>query len=177
MATLLSGKMATLLYGRRSIVRRTATIGGRIVIVALVMIFGAACAPKSAPRACLQFSADLMPDLAGGLIRKDFRIANAWAVKSDQMIDSSGVKFPAYFLSADIVAPSGEAVVGTWVTTQITKPGLIYSVSPLAKKYSSWAQVGDPSTAGITIETPGAKESVSCVLTGRGSSPKAGVSP
>ena len=99
-------------------------------------------------------------------------MANAWAVKSDQMIDSSGVKFPAYFLSADIIAPSGEAAVGTWVTTEVTKPGLIYSVSPQAKKYTSWAQVGDPSTVGISMETPGAKESVSCVLSGRASSPK-----
>jgi hypothetical protein len=148
------------------------TIGGRIVLVALVIIVGAACGPKSAPRACLQFSADLMPDLAGGLIRKDFRIANAWAVKSDQMVDSSGVKFPAYFLSADIVAPSGEAVVGTWVTTEIAKPGLIYSVSPQAKKYTSWAQVGDSSTAGITMETPGAKESIACVLNNRTGPPK-----
>ena len=169
--------MATLLYGRRSIVRRTVTVGNRITYVALVMIVSAACAPKSAPRACLQFSADLMPDLAGGLIRKDFRIANAWAVKSDQMIDSSGVKFPAYFLSADIVAPSGEAVVGTWVTTEISKPGLIYSVSPQAKKYSSWAQAGDASTAGITINTPGAKESVACVLNNRPASPQSGVTP
>ena len=169
--------MATPLYGRRSIVRRTATIGGRIAVVALVMIVGTACGPKSAPRACLQFSADLMPDLAAGLIRKDFRIANAWAVKSDQMIDSSGVKFPAYFLSADIVAPSGEAVVGTWVTTEITKPGLIYSVSPQAKKYTSWAKAGDASTAGISMESAGAKESVACVLSGRATSPQAGVAP
>ena len=169
--------MATPLLGRRSIVRRTATIGGRILLVALVMIVGSACGPKSSPRACLQFSADLMPDLAGGLIRKDFRIANAWAVKSDQMIDSSGVKFPAYFLSADIVAPSGEAVVGTWVTTEITKPGLIYSVSPQAKKYTSWAQAGDASTAGITIQSAGAKESVACVLNNRPASPQAGVTP
>jgi hypothetical protein len=169
--------MATLLYGRRSIVRRTATIVGRITLVALVMIVGAACGPKSAPSACLQFSADLMPDLAGGLIRKDFRIANAWAVKSDHMIDSSGVKFPAYFLSADIVAPSGEAVVGTWVTTEITKAGLIYSVSPQAKKYSSWAQARDSSTAGISMATAGAKESIGCVLNGRPKSPQAGVSP
>ena len=169
--------MATLLYGRRSIVRRTVTVGNRITYVALVMIVSAACAPKSAPRACLQFSADLMPDLAGGLIRKDFRIANAWAVKSDQMINSSGVKFPAYFLSADIVAPSGEAVVGTWVTTEIAKPGLIYSVSPQAKKYSSWAQAGDASTARITIDTPGAKESVACVLNNRPALPQKGVTP
>jgi hypothetical protein len=164
--------MATPIVDRRSIARRTATIGGRISFVALLMILGAACGRTAAPKACLQFSSDLMPDLAGGLIRKDFRVANAWAVKSDQMIDSSGVKFPAYFLSADIVAPSGEAVVGTWVTTEITKPGLIYSVSPQAKKYSSWAQAGDPSTAGITMETAGAKESISCVLNGRASSPK-----
>ena len=167
--------MATPLHGRRSIVRRTVTIGGRIALVALVMIIGAACGPKSAPRACLQFSADLMPDLAGGLIRKDFRIANAWAVKSDQMIDSSGVKFPAYFLSADIVAPSGEAVVGTWVTTEIAKPGLIWSVSPLAQKYTTWAKAGDASTAGITIDTQGAKESVACVLNNRPASPQPGV--
>ena len=57
-------------------------------------------------------------------------------VGGDQMIDSSGVKFPAYFLSADIIASSGEAVPGTWITTEITKPGLIFSVSPQAKKYS-----------------------------------------
>lgn len=163
--------MATPTVDRRSIVRTT-TIGGRIAFALLVMILGAACGRTSAPKACFQFSSDLMPDLAGGMIRKDFRVANAWAVKSDQMIDSSGVKFPAYFLSADIVAPSGEAVVGTWVTTEITKPGLIYSVSPQAKKYTSWAQVGAPSTVGFSMETPGAKESVSCVLSGRPGSPK-----
>jgi hypothetical protein len=118
-----------------------------------------------------------MPDLAGGLIRKDFRIANAWAVKSDQMIDSSGVKFPAYFLSADIIAPSGEAVVGTWVTTEVTKPGLIYSISPQAKKYSSWAQAGDASTAGITMQSAGAKESVACVLNSRPATPQTGTTP
>ena len=160
------------MLSKRSIVRRAATIGGRIAFVAVVMIFGASCGRTDAPKACLQFSPDLMPDLAGGMIRKDFRIANAWAVKSDQMIDSSGVKFPAYFLSADIIAPSGEAVVGTWVTTEITKPGLIYSVSPQAKKYTSWAQAGDASTAGITMETKGAKESVACVLEGRSGSGK-----
>ena len=171
------GKMATPLYGRRSIVRRTATIGGRIALVALVMIVGAACGRTSAPKQCLQFSSDLMPDLAGGLVRKDFRIANAWAVKSDQMIDSSGVKFPAYFLSADIVAPSGEAVVGTWVTTEITKPGLIYSVSPLAQKYTTWAKAGDASTAGINMDSPGAKESAACVLNNRPASPQTGVTP
>jgi hypothetical protein len=169
--------MASHLMDKRSVVTRTAASGGRIVLVALVMIFDAACKAAPPPNACLQFSSDLMPDLAGGLIRKDFRIANAWAVKSDQMIDSSGVKFPAYFLSADIVAPSGEAVPATWVTTEITKPGLIYSVSPQARKYTSWAKAGDASTAAITMESPGAKESVVCVLNGRPASPQAGVAP
>ena len=149
----------------------------RILIVVLTVVGGSCGRTSSAPRPCLQFAADLMPDLAGGLVRKDFRIANAWAVKSDQMIDSSGVKFPAYFLSADIIAPNGEAVPGTWVTTQITKPGLIWSVSPQAKKYTSWAKAGDSSTAGIAMETPGAKESVACVLEGRATTPKAGVVP
>ena len=169
--------MASHLLDKRSIVMRPAASSGRIVLVTLVIIFSAACKGTPPPNACLQFSSDLMPDLAGGLIRKDFRIANAWAIKSDHTIDSSGVKFPAYFLSADIIAPSGEAVPGTWVTTEITKPGLIYSVSPQAKKYTSWAKAGDASTAGISMESAGAKESVACVLSGRATSPQAGVAP
>jgi hypothetical protein len=156
----------------------TARIGGRFARIALVILLGASCSRTATPPpACLQFSADLMPDLAAGLIRKDFRIANAWAVKSDRMIDSSGVKFPAYFLSADIIAPNGEAVPGTWVTTEITKPGLIYSVSPQAQKYSSWAKAGDASTAGITMESVGAKESVACVLNARPTTSRTGVVP
>ena len=156
---------------------RTVTMGGRTALVTLVMIFGAACAKAPAPSHCLQFAADLMPPLAGGLIRKDFRLANAWAVKAEQPIDSSGVKLPAYFLSADIIAPNGEAVVGTWLTTDVSKPGLIYSVSPQAQKYSSWAKVGDRLTTGISMTTPSAKESVSCVLNARASSGQAGAAP
>jgi hypothetical protein len=150
---------------------------GRIAFVSLAIIFGASCGRAPAPNQCLQFSPDLMPDLAGGLIRKDFRMANAWAIKSDQTIDSSGVKVPAYFLSADVIAPSGEAVVGTWVTTDVTKPGLIYSVSPQAKKYTTFVQAGGPETVGITMEKPGAKESITCVLNGRARSPQSGIAP
>jgi hypothetical protein len=157
---------------------RAAKFGGRIALVALVMILGASCGGKApAARACLQFSSDLMPPFADGLNRKDFRVANAWAVKADSSIDSVGVKVPAYFLSADIVAPNGEAVVGTWLTTEVTKPGLVYSVSPQAKKYTTWTQAGDASTRGISMETPGAKESIDCVLSGRAKSPQAGVAP
>jgi hypothetical protein len=169
--------MATTLFDKPPRVTRTVTIGGRIALAALVMILGAACGRTSAPKQCLQFSADLMPVFTGGLNRKDFRMANAWAVKSDQMIDSSGVKFPAYFLSADIIAPNGEAVVGTWLTTDVTQGRLIYSLSPQAKKYTNWAEAGTASTPGITMETPGAKESISCVLNGRAASPQAGVTP
>jgi hypothetical protein len=149
----------------------------RIAFAALVTILGSSCARTPAPKACLQFSSDLMPPFADGLVRKDFRVANAWAVKADTSIDSSGVKLPAYFLSADIIAPNGEAVVGTWLTTDVAKPGLVYSVSPQAKKYTKWAPAGDRSTAGISTETPGAKESISCVLNGRGKSPQPGVLP
>jgi hypothetical protein len=149
----------------------------RIALVGLATIVGASCSKAPAPLPCLQFSADLMPDLAGGLIRKDFRIANAWAVKSDMTIDSSGVKVPAYFLSADVIAPSGEAVVATWATTDITKPGLIYSVSPQAKKYTSFVQASGVETAGFTMDKPGAKESITCTLNGRAKSPQPGVAP
>lgn len=170
--------MANSKFDKRSTVTRAATLGGRIALALLVTTLGASCGRKAAvPSQCLQFSPDLMPDLTGGLIRKDFRMANAWAVKSDQMVDSSGVKLPAYFLSADIIAPNGEAVVGTWVTTDVTRPGLIFSLSPQAKKYSSWVPAAAPATAGITMETPGAKESITCVLNNRPKSPQAGVSP
>jgi hypothetical protein len=149
----------------------------RIALVAIVTIVGVSCSKAPAPLPCLQFSADLMPDLARGLIRKDFRMANAWAVKSDTTIDSVGVKVPAYFLSADVIAPNGEAVVGTWLTTDVAKPGLIYSLSPQAKKYTSFVQAGGAETAGFTMEKRGAKESISCVLTGRAKSPQPGVAP
>jgi len=154
-----------------------ATTFTRMAFVAAVLIFGASCGGKAAPRQCLQFSSDLMPAFTGGLNRKDFRMANAWAVKSDQMIDSAGVKFPAYFLSADIIAPNGEAVVGTWLTTDVTQGRLIYSLSPQAKKYTNWAEAGTASTPGITMDTPGAKESISCVLNGRAASPQAAIAP
>jgi len=150
---------------------------GQIAAATLVVIVAVSCKPAPALKPCLQFSADLMPDLANGLSRKDFRIANAWAVKSDQTIDSSGVKVPAYFLSADIIAPSGEPVVGTWITTDVARPGLIYSLSPQARKYSNWLPAGSPATAGITTETPGVKESITCVLSGRAKSPQPGVAP
>jgi hypothetical protein len=139
---------------------------------ALVMILGASCAKTDTPKPCLQFSPDLMPAFAEGLIRKDFRVANAWAVKSETPIDSAGINVPAYFVSADIIAPTGEAVPGTWLTTDVTKPAVMYSVSPQAKKYTTWTPSGTLGTAGITMETAGAKESVACVLNGRPVSPK-----
>ena len=169
--------MATSLL-KRPMIGLPGGLAGRIagVVVALGLFASCGRTSSSPPSACLQFSSDLMPDLARGLTRTDFRVANAWAVKSDQMVDSSGVKFPAYFVSADIIAPNGEAVPGTWVTTAITKPGLIWSVSPQAQKYSTWAKTGDASTAGITMQSAGAKESIACVLSGRATAPKTAAS-
>jgi hypothetical protein len=169
--------MESPLLHQRSQVGRAVMIATRVVLGSLVIIAGAACKPAAKPSQCLQFSADLMPAFAGGLIQKNLRVANAWAVKSDQMIDSAGVKFPAYFVSADIIAANGEAVPGTWLTTEITKPGLIYSVSPQAQKYTSWAKSGDASTAGITMQSVGAKESVACVLNNRPGGAQTGTTP
>jgi hypothetical protein len=148
------------------------TFAVRLASLSLVTILGASCAKTEAPKSCLQFSPDLMQPFAGGLIRKDFRLANAWAVKSEAPIDSAGVKVPAYFVSADIIAPSGEAVPGTWLTTDVTRPAVMYAVSPQARKYTSFTPAGTLGTAGITMETPGAKESVNCVLTNRPGAPK-----
>ena len=61
--------------------------------------------------------------------------------------------------------------------TEVSKPGLVYSVSPQAKKYTTWTKAGDASTAKFNMDTPGAKESITCVLNGRPKSPQAGVSP
>jgi hypothetical protein len=128
-----------------------------------LVLLAAGCKPTTPVRDCTAYSPALMQRFTDGLIRKDFRLANAWAVKSDKMMDS----VPAYFVSADVVAPNGEAVVGTWLTDNITTGGKIYSVSPLATKYSNWGGVGDRLTSGVGMSTGGAKESVACVLTHR----------
>ena len=132
-------------------------------LLAMLSIVAACKSPPPPARDCLPYSADLMPRLTDGLIRKDFRIANAWAVRSDKPMDT----VPAYFVSADIIAPNGEAVIGTWLTDKITVPGRIYSVSPQATKYTNWGGTGDRLTAGVTVETGGVKESRECVLKNR----------
>jgi hypothetical protein len=133
-------------------------------LVALVLI-AAACKSKAPLKECIPYSPDLMQHFTDGLVRKDFRLANAWVVKSDKPMDAGVV---AYFLSADIVAPNGEAVVGTWLTDDVANGGRIYSVSPQAVKYTNWGGVGDRATAGFTVDTGGAKESIDCVLSHRG---------
>ena len=131
-----------------------------LVLVAIAV----ACKPNdSTPRVCSAYPAELMQRFADGLKRKDFRLMNAWVVKSDKPMQN----VPGYFLSADIIAPNGEAVVGTWLTDNITTGGRIYSVSPQALKYSNWGGVGDPATAGVSVETGGAAESRACVVTHR----------
>jgi hypothetical protein len=135
--------------------------------------FLAACqrdAPAAATKECVQYPPDLTLSFENGLLRRDFRIANAWAVKSDKPA-------PTYFLSADIVAPNGEAVVGTWVTDDVTKEGHVYSLSRQALKYTKWGGVGDSLTTGLTVETPGAKESITCVLTHRAKPGQASTTP
>ena len=133
-------------------------------LLAIVLI-AAACKPAAPPvRECVPYPVALMPRFTDGLIRKDFRLANAWVVKSDKPMET----LAGYFLSADIIAPNGEAVIGTWLTDNIMTPGKIYSVSPQATKYSNWGGVGDKATAGVTMETGGAAESRMCVQNHRG---------
>jgi len=157
----------------RSFSRPTFTIASFLVTIL------AACQRNAAPpKECVAYPPDLTLTFATGLLRQDFRLANAWAVQSDKPITSdNNVSTPAYFLSADIIAPNGEAVVGTWLTDDITKDGHIYSVSPQAIKYSKYGGVGDRSTAGTTMDTGGAKQSIDCVLTHRSKPGQAAVTP
>jgi hypothetical protein len=143
------------------------------VMYSLAFLLGlsiASCTPGSQTSAtqCVSYPLSLLNEVASGLKYDRFRLANAWGVKSGQPIDAVNLEVASYFVSADIVAPNGEFVVGTWLTNDLTKAGLMYSVSPSAAKYTDWGPVGDRSTAGINMDTPGAKESVSCVLTNRG---------
>jgi hypothetical protein len=132
-------------------------------LLAIVMLV-AACKSTPPVRECVPYPPALMPRFTDGLIRKDFRLANAWAVKSDKPMET----LAGYFVSADIIAPNGEAVIGTWLTDNIMTAGKIYSVSPQATKYSNWGGVGDKATAGVTMETGGAAESRACVQNHRG---------
>jgi hypothetical protein len=141
-----------------------------MLVTLLATLLGACKRDAPPPKECVAYPPDLTLSLETGLLRRDFRIANAWAVKSDKPTS-------AYFLSADIVAPNGEAVVGTWVTDDITKDGHVYSLSRQALKYTKWGGVGDAATEGLTVESPGAKESITCVLTHRAKPGQAGVTP
>jgi len=137
----------------------------RIVLGALVIIAGASCKAAPTPQ-CLQFAADLMPAFAGGLIQKNLRVANAWAVKSDQMVDSAGVSSPRTSCRR---TSSRQRRSGSWnmAYNGNHEARTVYSVSPQAQKYTSWAKAGDVSTAGVTMQSVGAKESVACVLNNR----------
>ena len=146
----------------------TGSMFAGLVVAAVV-----ACAPPKdkAVSRCIAFPPELLTLVANGFNNQQFRIANGWAVESGTPMDSASKKVNAYFMSADIVAPNGEAVVGTWMTNDPTRAGKIYSVSPLAAKYTNWAKAGDAATQTISMDTPGAKESIQCVLQNR-SSPK-----
>jgi hypothetical protein len=69
-----------------------------------------------------------------------------------------------YFVSADIeaVGLAGRNDVATWATERLRPGGLIYSVDPLANKYSDWPD-GWMSAAQLTMADDGAELSQQCV--------------
>ena len=121
----------------------------------------------SAVSRCIAYPPELLTLVANGFNDKAFRIANGWAVESGTPMDSATKKINAYFMSADIIAPNGEAAVRTWLTNDPTRAGRFFSVSPQAAKYTNWGRVGDGATRTINMETSGAKESIDCVLQNR----------
>lgn len=137
-----------------------------VLIVASVIACGKSKDATVVSR-CIAYPPELLKAVAEGFNDQQFRIANGWAVESGTPMDSANKKVNAYFMSADIVAPNGEAVVGTWLTNDPTRAGRIFSVSPQAAKYANWGKVGDSATRTITMETSGAKESIDCVLQNR----------
>jgi hypothetical protein len=116
---------------------------------------------------CIPYPRSQLVGLADGLLSDNLRIANAWVVASTARIDAINIYLPAYFVSADIIGPRGDAVVGTWLTDGVSRSTTMASVSASADKYTDWGMVGDRSTVGIGMATDGAKESVLCVLRNR----------
>ena len=153
----------------RRATRRKVISGAFLGLVAVGVIATAACTSKdkNAVSRCIAYPPELLTAVATGFNDQAFRIANGWAVESGTPMDSVGKKVNAYFMSADIVAPNGEAVVGTWLTNDPARAGKIYSVSPQAVKYTNWGEVGGSETRAINMETSGAKESIACVLQNR----------
>lgn len=142
--------------------------GGSFLILIVAGVIGCGKSKDaSAVSRCIAYPPELLTLVANGFNDKAFRIANGWAVESGTPMDSANKKVNAYFMSADVVAPNGEAVVGTWLTNDPTRAGRFFSVSPQATKYTNWGKVGDSETRTITMETPGAKESIDCVLQNR----------
>ncbi|MEO8908632.1 MAG: hypothetical protein ABI408_00185 [Gemmatimonadaceae bacterium] len=151
----------------RIAVMRKIVVGVLPVLAALALGACAKSKDASAVSRCIAYPPEVLTLVANGFIDKAFRIANGWSVESGTPIDSAGKKVNAYFMSADIVASNGEAVVGTWLTNDPTRAGKFYSVSPQAVKYTNWGHAGDVDTKTISMDTPGAKESIDCVLQNR----------
>jgi len=121
-------------------------------------IFVATVAPTTRHPRCLDVPRPLVNAIRSGpSVEGGGSLRYAQAVKSND--------FPSvYFVSADIEAAGLDESddVATWATNRLGVGGLIYSVDPLANKFSNWAD-GWMTDAQLTMIDDGAELSQQCV--------------
>lgn len=103
---------------------------------------------------CIEVTSVITHAIDSGLKRKRWTLTDVYAVKTREYGS-------VFFVSARVKgAPRNP--VGTWATNNLNLGGLMFSVDPVAKKMSKWAEASafDPK---LTMKLDGARQSRGCV--------------
>jgi hypothetical protein len=111
---------------------------------------------SSVSHLCEAATSAIMTPLGNSLDNERDRLSNGQIVKSSEHED-------IYFVSAELDGPGfqGPGDIATWATTSPGGAEAIYSVDPLAKRYTSWRD--GTAIAGLSLEDEGAQQSRECV--------------
>jgi hypothetical protein len=109
--------------------------------------------PKLNPR-CTEGTTTIADAIASGLKGKGRTLSSVYAVKS--------TAYGSVFLVSGRIQGAPSNPIGTWATNNLNLGGLMFSVDPVAKKFSRWADGGafDPK---LTMKIDGARASRACV--------------
>jgi len=108
---------------------------------------------KLSPR-CTEGTTTITHAIGSGLKGKGRELTSVYAVKS--------TAFGSVFFISGRIKGAPSRPIGTWATNNLNLGGLMFSVDPVAKKYSRWAN-GAAFEPKLTLKVEGARASRSCV--------------
>jgi hypothetical protein len=115
---------------------------------------GTALSPR-----CTAGTAAITHAIASGLKGKGRQLTSVYAVKS--------TAFGSVFFVSGRINGAPSNPIGTWATNNLNLGGLMFSVDPVAKKYSRWAN-GAAFEPKLTMKIDGARDSRACVTRATG---------